>query len=67
MKLFYGKWWFGVEWKKHEKHDIYLRYFYPFNWIDIPKHRYWGHQEYYYDGPLPSFGFWFFNVTWCFE
>lgn len=34
-----------------------------FNWLakDI---RYWGYEEAWYDGPLPSFGFWFFNISW---
>ena len=62
MKLYYGKWWFGFEWDKHPTHDIYRKYIYPFNYLE--NKRYWGYFEDFYDGPLPSFGFWFFNVSW---
>jgi hypothetical protein len=64
MKFYCGKWWFGVEWKKHETYDIYIRYFYPFTYIKRKEDRYWGYREDWYDGPLPSFGFWFFLVSW---
>lgn len=33
------------------------------NWLP-PKHRYWGYRKDWYDGPMSSFGFWFFNVGW---
>lgn len=63
MKFNCGKWWFGFEWDKNEKYNIYLKNIYPFNWL-VKDVRYWGYFEDYYDGTLPSFGFWFFNVSW---
>ncbi len=56
-----GVTWLGRNTKDGSYYDLY--WFYPFNWLD-KGYRYWGRDWFYYDGPHPSFGFWFFNVTW---
>lgn len=38
-------------------------YFCWWNWLDKDI-RYWGFEQDWYDGPLSSFGFWFFNWSW---
>lgn len=75
-----GKWWIHFElvlWKDvvtfyrqqdkggREEPRFVERGFYltPFNWLR-PDIRYWGYRNDWYDGPLPSFGFWFFNINW---
>ena len=30
--------------------------------IDTPHQRYWGYQVGWYDGPIYSFGFWWFHI-----
>lgn len=54
-----GKWYLIFEW------DDY-KYLQVFNWLD-QDYRYWGYECEWYDGPRPSFGFWFFNVAWVFR
>lgn len=40
----------------------YKFYFWPINWL--PRgHRYLGYRRDWYDGPLFSYGFWWFNVS----
>ncbi len=57
MNIELGKWWilFGF---KNGWHIC------PFNFLDRTEDRYLGYLDIYYDGHHPSFGFWFFNVTW---
>jgi hypothetical protein len=63
MELYYGKWYFGIQWDKISSiPDRYAKYL-DINWL-IPKARFWGYREEWYDGPLRTFGFWFFNVGW---
>ena len=56
------------EWGKYinsvtgETEYAYYFWFMP-NWLS-KKYRYWGHQIYYYDGPIGHFGFWWFNISW---
>lgn len=50
----------GVEWGGPND-DWY--WFYWWNWL--PKGlRYWGYEDFYYDGPIGSFGLWFTNLSW---
>ncbi len=51
--------WDGVTWGPPEAE----RYIYWWNWLPRSV-RYWGYSEFWYDGPLPSFGLWFVNITW---
>lgn len=56
-KIDYGKWFIGF--------NLGGYYFYPFNWLpNEPNLRYLGYHVDWYDGPLPSFGCWFFNISW---
>jgi hypothetical protein len=57
MKFDYGWWYFGVRWAGE------WAWFYPFNWL-ATQDRYWGRGDMYHDGPLPTFGLWFFNISW---
>lgn len=57
VRIDYGKWFIGLQ------ADNGWCCLYPFNWLP-PDVRYWGFVEHYYDGPLPTFGCWFFNVSW---
>lgn len=53
---------YGIEWGKYP--GGYQFYFYPIpHWLK-KKHRYWGLERIWYDGPHVSIGFWFFNVSW---
>lgn len=65
MKVYYGKWWISFDWDKHPEYDMYRKYISPFNWLSKDA-RYWGYDDNWYDGPHPSFGFWFFNVNWSY-
>ena len=38
-------------------------YFYWWNWLS-PTDRYWGREDFYYDGPHRTFGLWFTNLSW---
>lgn len=57
MRVAYGRWFVGVRWRDD------WAWLYPFNRLP-PDSRYWGYEVDYYDGPLPTFGLWFFNVSW---
>jgi hypothetical protein len=52
----------GITWGGPNR-DWY--YFYPVPNFLSKEYRYWGLQKYWFDGPHISFGFWFFNITWC--
>lgn len=54
----FGKWHFGFRWRNNGP------YFYPFNYLRNKELRYWGYESNWYDGPIHSFGFWFFNASW---
>lgn len=50
----------GIEWGGPEN-DWY--HFYWFNYL--PENlRFIGYEQLWYDGPLSSFGFWFFTIAW---
>lgn len=51
----------GINWYSEKDRIDY--YFYWWNWLPSDL-RYWGFKEYWFDGPLPSFGFWFINWSW---
>lgn len=51
----------GVNWGGPEEDHWY--HFYWWNWLP-PELRYIGYVQDWYDGPMSSFGFWFFNWTW---
>jgi hypothetical protein len=55
----YGKWYLIFKW------DGY-KYLQLFNWLHRDS-RYWGYHEEWCHGPWVSFGFYFFNVAWCFR
>jgi hypothetical protein len=58
--------WDCIKWLQSEKTlgtNRYFYYFYWWNWLQ-KKHRYWGFEQFYYDGPHNTFGFWFFNISW---
>jgi hypothetical protein len=57
-----GRWWFLLEWGPRG----YVRNYIQLSWLDGDD-RYWGYQEIWYDGPWPSFGFWFFHFSWGFS
>lgn len=62
MKIFAGKWYFGIEWGTEANY----KYVQLFNYL-AKEDRYWGRDlDAYYDGWLPNFGFWFFNIAWMF-
>lgn len=50
----------GIEWGG-PKGDWWC--FYWWNWL--PNHlSYWGIEHCWYDGPIGTFGFWYFNWSW---
>ena len=55
-----------IAWGKYSfngKDDyVYWFYFLP-NYLE-KNYRYFGYEVYYYDQPIGSFGFWFFNISW---
>ena len=51
----------GVEWGGTEQYPLY--HFYWWNWLP-PYLRYLGYAQDWYDGPMSSFGFWWFNWGW---
>lgn len=55
----------GVMWGEYPYKDgvDYAYYFFWWNWLP-PESRYWGREDFYYDQPHRSFGFWFFNWSW---
>lgn len=58
--------WDCIKWWQSEKTlgtNHYFYYVYWWNWLQ-KKHRYWGFEQSYYDGPHNTFGFWFFNISW---
>lgn len=64
MKFFYDH----IEWGKYtnavtgKTEYAYWFYFWP-NWL--PKDiRYFGYHLDWYDHPIASFGFWYFNLSW---
>lgn len=56
-----GVTWLGRNTVNGGLYDLY--WLYLFNWLD-PDRRYWGREWMYYDGPHPSIGLWFFNISW---
>lgn len=58
MTFDYGRWYFGWKWSNGRS------WLYPFNWLE-KRYRYWGRQDLFHDGPLPTYGLWFFNISWC--
>jgi hypothetical protein len=57
LTVFRGRWYFGIEFG--------WRWIHFFNYLP-PGHRHLGLMRGWYDGPLNSLGFWFFNVAWNF-
>lgn len=57
MKLNFGKYYFFISWRKQKSSITFFNYLEK----DI---RYFGYKQWYYDGPIYTFGFWFFNVSW---
>lgn len=64
MKLDSGKWWLAIDYGPQDSRGEHLTSLTLFNWLD-PKYRFWGRQYDYYDGPIYSLGFWFFNLGLC--
>ena len=57
--------WFSLDWQSftYWHKDGGISYFCWWNWL--PKHgRFIGFDEDWYDHPLPTIGFWFFNFSW---
>lgn len=58
--------WDGIEWWQSEvtlNTKTYFYYIYWWNWLP-KKHRFWGYDHMYYDGPHKMIGFWFVNISW---
>lgn len=62
--------WDHIEWNPlhYEDGKFYCYWNYIYWWNPLSKKsRYWGYSELDYDcQPHRSFGFWFFNISWCF-
>lgn len=61
MKLGLGWWWCSVDYGPKSIHGDHLSTLTLFNWLE-KDHRFWGRRYDYYDGPIYSLGFWYFNM-----